>query len=410
MLSRMTKQRVARSSRALFLVVFLIVGSHLLSSATAQTFASGSNGSDGALVLTTPGNVNFDPKNFNPPLDPDGDGVYHFTTITIGSGVNVVIDGAAVRGPVYWLAQGAVRIDGTINIAGNSWANGGTVPLDLNRRQPRPPGAGGYWGGIGGNSGALPPQAGGGAGGGLPGNAANPLGQGGRFAGNQFLIPLVGGSGGGGEFVADSGSFGQTGAAGGGAILIASSVSISVGGTINADGGTSQRGGAGSGGAIRLVAPSVVVGGPLTARGRKTNTVQESTDGIVRIEAASPVVNQFGSCIPCSISTSLVAPIVPATTGSNVKVRSIAGIQVNANPFSFPDISINTGSAVPVVIEGRQIPPGTQARLHVFSENGAADQTFTVALQGTLDLTTATVNVTFPTGPSRGYVRATWNQ
>lgn len=31
----------------------------------------------------------FDPKASNPPLDPDGDGIFHFTTITIAAGVTV---------------------------------------------------------------------------------------------------------------------------------------------------------------------------------------------------------------------------------------------------------------------------------------------------------------------------------
>ena len=31
----------------------------------SQTFDSGSNGSDGALILTTPGEIFFNPKDFN---------------------------------------------------------------------------------------------------------------------------------------------------------------------------------------------------------------------------------------------------------------------------------------------------------------------------------------------------------
>jgi len=73
-------------------------------------------------------------------------------------------------------------------------------------------------------------------------NIAGP--HGGTFTGNQFLVPLVGGSGGGG---------GQTGFPGqwmrflsrqwrwrwGGALLLASSTSITVNGTITANGGKS---------------------------------------------------------------------------------------------------------------------------------------------------------------------------
>lgn len=49
-----------------------------------QEFNSGSNGSDGTLNLTTPGEVLFDPRNFSPPLDPDGDGVYHWRQEWLG--------------------------------------------------------------------------------------------------------------------------------------------------------------------------------------------------------------------------------------------------------------------------------------------------------------------------------------
>ncbi len=37
-----------------------------------------STGSDGALNLTTPGVVLFDPSSFNPPLDPDGGQYFPF--------------------------------------------------------------------------------------------------------------------------------------------------------------------------------------------------------------------------------------------------------------------------------------------------------------------------------------------
>src|SRR2546425_8203095 len=86
--------------------------------ATAQTFSSGSTGSDGALTYNTPGTYVFDPTAFNPPLDPSGDGIFNFTTITIAAGVTVKLSGAVINGPVTWLAQGAVKIDGTIDLSG----------------------------------------------------------------------------------------------------------------------------------------------------------------------------------------------------------------------------------------------------------------------------------------------------
>src|SRR5215510_14154314 len=80
--------------------------------ALAQSVSSGSTGADGPLNLTTPGTIAFDPKTFNPPLDPDGDNVYHFTTINIGVGVTVKLSSKILNGPVHWLAQGPVTIGG----------------------------------------------------------------------------------------------------------------------------------------------------------------------------------------------------------------------------------------------------------------------------------------------------------
>src|SRR4051812_44244551 len=89
-------------------LVFSFVG---VSLNHAQTVSSGSNGSDGALNYTTPGTYYFDPKAFNPPLNPAGDNVFNFTTINIASGVVVKVSSKILTGPVYWLAQGAVIIN-----------------------------------------------------------------------------------------------------------------------------------------------------------------------------------------------------------------------------------------------------------------------------------------------------------
>lgn len=47
----------------------------------AQLPPVASTGSDGALELTTPGVVVFDPRSFNPPHNPSHDNVFQFTTI-----------------------------------------------------------------------------------------------------------------------------------------------------------------------------------------------------------------------------------------------------------------------------------------------------------------------------------------
>ena len=210
-------------------------------------FDSGSNGSDGALDLTGQnGVVIFDPVTSG--LDPDGDNVFHFTTITIPPGVTLRMRGLELQfAPVYWLASGAVQIDGAVDLSGED----GHDDVMGNRR-PSMPGPGGFPGGVGPTADS-PAQPGLGPGGGL-------IKHGGSHAtsvpniscsfdvarppyGNLFLIPLTGGSGGGGSNT----NFG--GGAGGGALLIASTESIRVDGAIRADGGNTTEfcGGRGSG-------------------------------------------------------------------------------------------------------------------------------------------------------------------
>src|SRR5713226_7991344 len=83
-----------------------------------QFVGSGSKGTDGALELTTSGEVLFDPRAFKPALNPAGDNVYHFTSIYIATGVTVKLSAKPLHGPVFWLAQGPVRIDGNIDLGG----------------------------------------------------------------------------------------------------------------------------------------------------------------------------------------------------------------------------------------------------------------------------------------------------
>ena len=365
-------------------------------------FSSGSNGSDGALNLTTPGTIVFDPKTFNPALDPDGDNIYHFTTINIGAGVTVKLRGDIINGPVFWLAQGAVTINGTIDLSGDQ---GHLAPSSPAERKYSTPGPGGYAGGPSGQAGLGP------GGGGQTCYVQNSgwRGSPGKFTGNQFLVPLIGGSGGSGGFFWPTSAL-TGGGAGGGAILLASSTSISVNGSIRADGGapgnTSEAGG-GAGGAVRLVASTVSGTGSITVATTGTNSCGASGDlGIIRLEAVT-----FSGTLPGTRATpfNLFLP----TTPTSVRVTSVAGVPVSPSPtgsFTMPDVTINSGSAVPFAIEAKNIPVGTVVTLQVISENGA-DQTANASpLAGTLALSTATANVTLPTGFSRGFVRATWTQ
>lgn len=382
----------------------------------AQSFSSGSNGSDGALNLTTPGTIMFDPRAFSPPLDPDGDNIYHFTTITIGSGVTVRLLDTQVHGPVFWLASGAVQIDGTIDLNGENGHTGESI-LNNGSRIPARPGSGGFQGGVGMflSSPAQPgsgPGGGGtngfdGQGGGAGYVTPGVTSVGGAPYGNEFLDPLIGGSGGGGSN--NSRTDRRTGGGGGGgALLIASSVSITVNGAITANGGNPGNpfySGGGSGGALHLLAPAIRGTGVLQAVAG-----QIGSHGRIRREAFQHALTGSTSA-GTNVTATLSDLSLPQNRWPSVRVVSVAGApvpQVPADSFTTPDVTINATSAATITIEARQVPPGTVVKLVVIPENGTDQEVDSSPLVGTLQQSTATASVTLPPGFSRIYPRAKW--
>src|SRR5258707_951725 len=215
-------------------------------STLARAQNTGSTGADGPLDfsnLPAGTTVVFDPSKFTPPLNPAGDNIFNFTTINVPSGINVRLSGRILHGPVVWLATGDVKIDGSIDLSGES---GNGVTFNLASRQRAMPGPGGFSGGGGGKGdpAATAPQPVGQPGDGPNGGKAGScqagvasIGGVGGFSSTPALIPLVGGSGGGGATLVgspnqalDSFQYGAEGGAGGGAILIASPTVIRVGG------------------------------------------------------------------------------------------------------------------------------------------------------------------------------------
>ncbi len=378
----------------------------VLSGLRAQTFNSGSTGVDGALNLTTPGVILFDPAARG--VDTDGDGIFHFTTINIAAGVTVRLRNTQFRGrPAIWLASGAVQITGTIDLNGEEGHLVGVPPAS---RVFSEAGAGGYSGGASAYYGLGPGRWAaycGGAGHATPGS-----GGAGSVYGNVALVPLRGGSGGSGC------STGAGGGAGGGAIRLASSVSITVAGTITARGGAGANdasginpiGGGGSGGAIHLVAPAILGAGALDVAGGGTRDSRSGGPGRIRLDAFQ---QQFtGTSDPYPSVTTLGSPFLPQPqVFPTVRVVSIAGVAVPPNPqgsFVAPDVAFTQNGPVPVVLEARNVPLGTTVGIYLLSET-AADQAINSApLAGTLALSSATANVTFPVGYSHGYVLAVW--
>jgi hypothetical protein len=407
-------------------------------SARAQTFNSGSTGADGAFDLSsTPSGttVEFDPAVLHvggvasaPLIDLEHDNVFNFTTITIPSGVTVHLSGRYINGPVYWLATGAVNIAGTVNLNGEKGAD---RTQSASNRRPSVPGPGGFPGGVGGNTdtagvGAAQPGAGPGGGAAPPNSVFTYLGQGGTYIAGKFLVPLTAGSGGGGGVANDFEMWGASGGAGGGAILIASSVSISVSGAVLANGGAggywrpgdcynpnnTALGGGGSGGGIRLAAPIVQGSGSLQVSNggscyNDSRAVGEV--GRVRIDAF-----QQGWSFSISGNYTTGSPVnsyVPTGVPGSVQVTSIAGVPLPPNPtgsFDVPDTVINNGGPVTIQITAHGVPVGTVANVYLLSLEGS-DQTIAASpLVGTQQTSTATATATFPSGLSRGYVRAKW--
>lgn len=387
-------------------ILFLFIGQPGL----AQTFDSGSDGSDGALDLTEPGEILFDPRAFAPPLDQDGDNVYHFTTINIASGVTVRMTATLLNNkPVIWLASGAVTISGILDLSGQAGHPATSVPAE---RRPSEPGPGGFAGGIGGFSGGGPPQPGSGPGGGDSGLLDNFLrGAGGSFGGNSFLVPLFGGSGGGGG--GSSGTTGYGGGAGGGAILVASSTSVEVNGRIHVNGGDGSGssiccnfGGSGSGGAIRLVAPVISGSGVLDTNSGFAS--RRGSRGRVRLEAFQ---QNFSGTVTGNFSRASPFGLFLETTAPSVRVVRVAGEAVPPVPaasFVMPDVTIVDGGIVVFEIEAENVPLGTIVKLHLFSENDLDQTVDSTPLAGTEELSTATASLEVPPGFSRSFVRVTF--
>jgi hypothetical protein len=395
----------------------LVLG--LPSATIAQDFDSGSTGADGALTFAAnAGTIDFDPTTYTPRLDPEVDNVYHFTSITIPAGTTVRLSARTLPEgrPVHWLASGAVTIAGTLDLAGENGHNfNATV-------RPSIPGAGGYSGGIA----TQAPTRGNGPGGGDAAlsshggpaghrfNGQSGEGLGGSAYGNDFLLPLLGGSGGGGGWGTFSGGAG----AGGGAIVVASSTSIRVLGQILAAGGSAGAGrtfqdrvsGAGSGGAIRLIAPRIEGTGTLNVAGGSGNGA--ASHGRIRLEAfrntsTFSIVPPTGLVTPAAPGAVFLPPSAPA-----IKVVRVAGQAVAMSPtgsFDTPDVVVDSATAVTVEIEARHVPLGTVLNLTFQPETGAPFTATATPLAGTVEQSTATAQVVFPHGPTRMFVKATWN-
>ncbi len=394
------------------IILGVILSGIISSPAAAQVFVSGSTGADGAFAPAADTTLQLPPG-----------GTFNFTTVTIPAGVTVTFAKNAANTPVTILATGDVTINGTLSVNGT---NGGPSLASLPNPQVGQGGPGGYNGGAGGNPGAVNVTAGlGGAGLGIGSGGGGGTGQGcSSFGysgcGGTFpttipaLLPMLGGSGGGGGGgrVTGVGNSGGAGGGGAGSIIIASSGTITVGGSLTANGGLggsglpdSYGGGGGSGGGIRLVANTIAGSGSLAVTGGTGGPAWSGGggnggNGIVRLESFA--FTYSGAVLP---GASFATPGLVAPPGlPSLTIASIGGSAPPANPagnFSTVDVSLppSVTNPVPVVVAATDIPVNTGIRIEVRPQFGVVTS-HNGSLTGTQSSSSATVNATLPSGVS----------
>lgn len=364
-------------------------------------FDSGSTGADGAFSPTASQTLQLPPN-----------GIFNFTTVNIPSGVTVTFIPNAINTPVTLLASGDVLIEGSINLNGQ---NGSSIEQNNTGRSPFekvPGGPGGYAGGTAGGI----SQAGSngfGPGGGPRGIFADCSGGSGTFAsrgrnscstvsastyGNSSLLPLIGGSGGGSSRRTNRPS--ASGGGGGGAILIASSTTLTLRGSIIADGGiggqmVSADGGAGSGGAIRLVATTLIGNGILRAKGG------DGGGGLGRIRAEAESLPSFNPSANPTLLFDFPRPVSLAGIPS-LRITGVNGVTVPAFPTGIDDVTLPADITNPVAINfsGINIPLTTTVTVKMTPAQGANVSATSTPLSGTEASSTASASITLPQGAS----------
>lgn len=397
----------------------------------AWAFNSGSTGADGP----------FNPL-VNTELQVPPSGVFNFTTVNIPAGVTVTFKRNATNTPVVLLATGDVTIAGAINLNGTAGRDTGPAGDGVlgDDGQPGVGGPGGYDGGRGGITGGLirggnglGPGGGsgsnegssvgyGGAGGGFGGNGEGySNAAGGTAYGSPTLLPLVGGSGGGGGR-AGSAFNGAGGGGGGGAIMIASSGTVTVTGSITANGGGGGStagsacggpGGGGSGGAIRILATRLTGNGPITAAGASYGTscsqgAGNGSGGRIRLEAE--ILNRTTATTPTYSASAVPGPVFVAGLPT-LRIARIGGFDVPAVPTSEVDVSLPADFPNPVTVEfaATGVPVGNTVSLRVVPAQGATVIATSPALTGTSEASSASVAVDISSGPSVLQASTTYN-
>jgi len=399
--------------------LLLVLAAPLASAA----FESGSDGSDGTLIVETDQSLQLPP-----------DGVFQFVNLEVRSGATLTFLANATNTPVFIVAQQDVVIDGTISVDGFDSPDAGQGQgLDGGEGGAGGPGAfAGGRGGIPSPIGSLSRagQRGFGPGGGAGGLFNNPCtGGAGGYAstgvrrsctpdgggstyGINTLIPLIGGSGGGGGSVLNETYPGTGGGGGGGAILIAASNEVAINGRITANGGDSgaasltRLGGGGSGGAIRIVATTVSGSGLIEVSGGDTPGLGPGGLGRIRIEAENLLfITATNPPFSHADPSSTFGAGLPA-----LAITSVAGIAVPQLPTGFDDVRVPETTPNPVTVEltTSMIPLDAQLELLVAPLSGNSITVASNGIQGTFENGSASFTVSLPNGFSNLLVTATF--
>ena len=349
-------------------------------SASAAPFNSGSTGAYGPINITG-----------NTVLAMPADGVFHCTTINVGSGFTLRFTKNPLNTPVYLLASGAVTISGTIDLSGSVNAGGA----------PGVGGPGGFDGGYVGFGVAANTTGGDGQG---PGGGRNisqwwgsahvaTIGLNTNKYGNALCSPLIGGSGGAGG----TGNPGSGGGGGGGAILIAANTSITVNGSISANGGTGLGGG--SAGAIRLVSPLVNGGGNLTVSGGGAYSGYGGSGGRIRVDCEDRYA--FRSLTMNGTATRGAQMFVfPPAPIARLDIIEAAGTAIPEGTGNLVQVDLPAGSSTSrtVRVQGRNFTGLVPITVIVIPENRPAIRYDAQINMSGGNPSEVTVNVTIPDG------------
>lgn len=408
-------QRETQAMRRWSVCVAVLLLSNWTTVGWAQTFLSGSTGADGPFQPTA-----------NTTLPVPTSGIFHFTTVTIPTGVTVTFTPNATNTPVAILATGDVSLaaGSIVNVSGQPGTPGSSTGPLVN-----PGGSGGPGGFRGGQGGVRAPtgpvtfpSAGQGPGGGglptYPPPQFGGCGVGGTYGTPSTftsLLSFFGGSGGGGQngYPGSTSVSGSSGGGGGGAILIASSTRITVAGAIQANGGrggtasnlTVLTAGSGSGGAIRLVAPEIAGSGSLVARSEAIGC-EAGSPGVIRLETSRGLFS--GTTNPVASVSTTMSPVAPGSTPPLVNlptlaISSVGGAGVPANPvglFGVADVTIplEITNPVTVTVVATNIPVGTTFQVKLIPQAAAPTTLTSSASVGTFGLSTATATLNLPPG------------